>query len=116
MASAWASATTTATTAITTTAAAAAGAFLTGPGLVNRQGASLNIFAIQRLDSSLSGFGRGHRDETETTRTSGGSILHQIDFGDRAMLRKHILEIVFGEIVGQIAYVQFSVHDTDFVC
>jgi hypothetical protein len=101
-----------ATAAVTTATAAAtaAGTFFTRTSHVYREGATVDFFAVQRLDGLL-GLVRGaHRDKTKPTRTARGAIHHQVGFEDRTMRGERVLEVVFCGVEGKIPYKQFITH------
>jgi hypothetical protein len=97
--------------AVTTTAATAtAGAFFARPSFINGEIAALETAAVQSTDRRLRSFGRRHGDKCESAGPSRGTVEHQVNFCDWAMLRKQVLEIVFGGAEGKIAYEQFTIH------
>jgi hypothetical protein len=67
--------------------------------------------AIERFHGFLSLFSGAHRDKTETARTAGRPVHHQIGFRDSAMSCKQILQVVFGGIEGKIPHKQFIIHN-----
>jgi hypothetical protein len=98
----------------TTTAAAAAGrTLLTGTRFIDGQGTALEFFAMVLADGCVCFSLGAHFDECETTRTTCGTILHDVDCDDCACTCKMILEIVFGGTEGEVTYEQFSRHYLD---
>src|SRR5258706_4410585 len=88
----------------TTTAAAAAGrAFFTRLGDVDREGAAIQLRAVQGGNGFLRFFSRAHGDETETARTAAHAVHHQVRFPDRAVRREGVLQVVFSGIEGKIS-------------
>lgn len=105
-----ATATTLTTAAEATAAAAARRTFFTRTGDVDRQVATVEILAVQRLDGSFSSFRGFHGDESETTRTTGELVDHQVDLDNAAMSSEQVMEIVFDRVEGKISYEQLSTH------
>ena len=102
--------------AITTTTTAAAGTasgFATGTarfhgtGFVDGQVTTIVVLAMQGVDGLLAFFGAAHGDETEAAGAVGFAIHDQVGFGDRAVLGKEGVEVLFGGLEGKISYVQF---------
>lgn len=56
---------------------------------------------------------RSHGDEGQTTRPAAFARKRETDFGDIAMRGKPALQLLFGGSWGEIAYVEFSIHDLD---
>jgi hypothetical protein len=108
-----ATATTTATAAeiaTTATAATAAGAFFAGTSDVDREGATIELFAVQSVDRFLGFIGAAHGYETKAAGTAADAVHHQVDFHNRTVGRKRVLEVVFRSVEGKISYKQFIVH------
>src|SRR6266404_6300532 len=97
-------------TVLTAAAATAGRTLFARPGDVDGEGASVNGFAIHRLDGLLRLLGRAHGDETEPARTAGGPVGHQVGFGDRAVGGEGILQVVFGGVEGNVSDEQFITH------
>jgi len=95
----------------TTTArtASAATALFARFGNVHRQSATVNTFAIERVDRGFRLFVRAHGDEAEAPRTTAVAIHHQIGLEYRAVSGKHILKIIFGRVEGKIPHEQFII-------
>ncbi len=97
----------------TPAAAAAAAAATAGvsrtlfarPGFIDGQGATLNLLSIQGQNSRLGTFFGGHGDKRETARPPANLIHNEVNLGDRAVLGKHILEVVFDDIEGEVSNV-----------
>ena len=79
--------------------------FFAGTGLVDGQGASLPLLAIQGLDGGVRSFLGSHADEGETARPPGHFIHDKVNRVDGAVLRKQILEVIFDDVKGQISHV-----------
>lgn len=106
---------TAAATAVFTTrtpaAAAAAGRTLFArTGHVNREGATIELLTVQRVNGFLRFFGAAHGDETETPRTAAHAVHHQVGFDDRAVRGKRVGEVVFSSVEGKISDKQFCAH------
>ena len=78
---------------------------------VDREGATVEVFAMQRLDCGVSAFFGFHGDESETARPAAEPIHYHIHLQDGAVLGEHVLELVFGGVERKISYKQFSAHD-----
>src|SRR5690242_15085071 len=76
--------------------AAAAAMVLAWAGLINSQFAAFPILTVQGQDSRLGSFRSIHGREREATRASGHFVHDNMDFVDRAMLRKHVPQVIFG--------------------
>jgi len=50
------------------------------------------------------------RDERESTRTTRGTVHHQVGFHDRAVGPKGLLQVVLSGVEGKISYEQFVIH------
>ena len=87
----------------TATTAAARRALFARTRDVDREGATVNGFAVHGLDGLGGLFGRAHGDETETARTAGRPVHHQIGFEDRAVGCECILQVIFCGIEGKIS-------------
>lgn len=92
----------TASPAITASASAkgAGSAFLAWTRLVDRQGAPLQVLAVEGLNGRLRAFGRTHGHKRETTRLARLAVLHELDLGDGTMRGEQILKIVLGDVIG----------------
>ncbi len=97
-------------TAVPATTTAAARALFAGLGNVDCEGSSIDFLAIQGGNRGLRFIWCAHGDETKTTGTAAHAVHHQVGFHDSAMLRKRILEVVFGRVEGKIPYEQFVTH------
>jgi len=90
------------------TAAATTGtAVFTGPGFVNREAATADLFAACAFDRGGAFGGAAHRNKRESAGLARGMICHESDLCRGAELVKKILKIIFGGIEGKITYVQF---------
>src|SRR5689334_1052039 len=90
---------TTAATEIPPRAAAAAGrAILTRAGNVDRQGATGQFLAVQRVNGLLGFLRGGHGNEGETPGTAGGPVHHEVGFDDCAVSREGVLQVVFSDV------------------
>lgn len=111
-------ATTAATTETTATAAAAEAAATAAAGRtvftrtrdVDGQRTAIQGRAVHRVDRTLRLFRRGHGDETEPAGPAALAVDHQVRLDHRAVHREGVVQVVFGRVEGQIAYVQFVVH------
>jgi hypothetical protein len=88
--------------AIAAPAAATAGAFFARAGFVYSQGAAFQVFAGQAGNGRLRAFRRGHANEGKAARTARGAVGHEIDLINRTAGCEEILQIVFGDVEGQI--------------
>jgi hypothetical protein len=78
--------------------ASSAGALFARPGLIDRQGAALYVFASHALNGRLRAFRRGHGHEGKPARSPGGAIGHEIDLTHRTEGDEKILQIVFRDV------------------
>ena len=99
----------------TATATARAGPVLSRARFVDRESATIELFAMQRLDRGVSAFLGFHGDESETAGPAAEPIHNQIHFQDGAVLGEHVLELVFGGVEREISDKQFSAHEGDFL-
>src|SRR5438445_4733111 len=74
----------------------------TRTSFIHRQGAPFPIFAIQAQDSRLGAFLGVHGREGEPAGASGHFIHDHVDLVYRAVLAKHVPEVVFGDVKGKI--------------
>src|ERR1041385_2012897 len=105
--SAAAAATAVATSATTATAT---GTFFARPSFIDGQIATVDVFAMQGLDSLVGIFFGFHGHEREAARASAHFVHDQIDVSDRAMCCKQVLQIIFSGVEGKISHKQFSIH------
>ena len=104
-----------ATIPVTTAPAAAAAtatttaALFTRSGFVDGECAAFHVFAGHAFNGRLRPFGRGHGDKGEAARAAGGTVGHEIDLIHRAEWDEKILQIVFGDIEGEIPHEQFRI-------
>src|SRR5207247_7847001 len=89
--------------------AAAATTLFARLGDVDRQGTSIELFAIERADGRLGFFGRAHGDEAEATGPAAGAIHNQIGFANCAVSGKRVMKFVLGCVVGKIYKEKFIV-------
>lgn len=82
---------------------ATGGTLLARASLIHRQGAAFPIFAVQGLDGGLRAFLCVHGNESEAAGASGFLIHHDMDLVYRAVLGKHVPEVVFGDLKGKIS-------------
>jgi hypothetical protein len=110
-------ATAVATATITTAAAATGtrGALFARAGFVDRKVTAIHVLSVQCGHSGISAFLGFHGDKAETARAAAEFVHDQIDAGDRAMLAKEVLELIFRGVIRQISDVEFSTHD-DLLC
>ena len=78
---------------------------LTFLGLVDPQGATLHLVAIEGLHGLLRSF-IVHLDESETARTTGLALVDQGDGVERAVLTEEFLDFSIGGTEGQIAHIE----------
>ncbi len=100
-------------TALTTaaeTTTAARRTFFTRTGDVDSQIATIDILAVQGLDSGFSRFRGFHGDEGKTTRTTRELVHHQVDLDDPAVSGEKVVQVVFDRVEGKISYEQLSTH------
>jgi hypothetical protein len=90
--------------------AAAAGAFFARASLIDSQRAAVPILAIQSLNGGLRPFLGIHGGKSETAGASSNFVHNDIDLIDRPMRGKHVSDIIFGDIKGEIPQVQFCAH------
>ncbi len=95
-----------ATEAAATTATAAPSALLVC--LVDDQGTPFHREAVQGSDRCLRAFGRTHRDEGKTARTSGFTVCDDPSVSHVSMSRKKLRQLSIGDAPGQIAYVDLG--------
>lgn len=86
------------TAATTTTTAAAEAAGFRRTGLIDRQGAALEIFSVERFNGCLGAFGVSHRDKGKAARARGNAVEDDMHFADGPVLCKQILEIGFCDL------------------
>src|SRR6185436_9939782 len=79
-------------------------------GFIDGEGTSLELVSAECLDRRLGRFRSLHSDERKAAGPAAHAVEHEIDFGHRTVLGKQILEVVFSDAVGQIAYKQFGAH------
>src|SRR5689334_13824579 len=98
------------TAAIATTATTAAGPFFARTGFIDRHGAAVNAFAVQRLDCSVGAFFGFHGNKSKTAGTSAEFIHDQVHLDHIAVCGKEVLQLVLGCVEGKISDKQFRVH------
>ena len=99
---------------ITVTAAPAAAttattALFARPGFVDSERAAFHVLAGHAFNGRLRPFGRGHGDKGKAARAAGGTVGHEIHLIHRAEGDEKILQIVFGDIKGEIPHEQFRI-------
>jgi hypothetical protein len=72
--------------------------------LIDGQAATIEVSAVQGVDSGFSLRLVGHGNETKAAGTSAFAIGDQIGFSDRAVGTKGVLQIVFRGVEGKISY------------
>lgn len=102
-------ATATAAPAVATTAFARRTVF-PGPSFIDGKIAAIDAGAVQCSDGGLGFLLGSHRYEGESARASGHPVEHQVDLNDRAVLGKHVLQVVLSDIVGEVSNKQFCIH------
>jgi len=98
------------TTVTTAPAAAATGMLFPRPGNIDRYGPPAQLFAVQGVDGFLRLFRRAHGYETEAAWPTGGPVSNQIGFDYRAVRRKGVLQVVFGDFEVEVPNEQFGAH------
>jgi hypothetical protein len=98
------------TTTATATAAPTAGTFFPRTGDIYRQGATIEIFAVQSFDRLLRFLGTAHGDEGETAGAARHAIHHDVGLHHGAAGGKRVLEIVFSGFEGKISHKQLCAH------
>ena len=82
--------------------ASASGTLLARTSLIHGEGASFPIFAVQSQDSRIGPFRGVHGREGKAAGAPGDLVHNNIDLVDRAVLGKHVPEIIFGDVIGKI--------------
>src|SRR5262249_4833032 len=103
-------ATPTGTAAAAAVAAAAAAAILSRLGLINRQSAALDLFAVKRLDGRLGLRVLAARDEAESFRPTGVAVHDDLRRLHSAVRLEELCQSAVRHAVGQIAYVELFAH------
>jgi hypothetical protein len=93
---------TTAAAAVTTTATAA-GAIFTRTGLVDVDGATAEVLAVQGLDRGVGLAGVGHLDEGESTGTTGLAIGDDGDIRNFTVGLEGVADFVFSSAKGEVS-------------
>ena len=102
----------TAAEAAATAAAATTAAIFARLGLVDGQGATVVLLAVQGGNRRRGFFSRGHFDESEALAAAGVAIGDDLGRGDGAVLGEHLLQIGSAYGIGQVSNVQLLVtHD-----
>jgi hypothetical protein len=97
--------------AASTTASAAEAALIAGARLIDTEGTSFDLLAIELGDGVLR-IGLGcHRHKSKSAGFAREFILHEQHLGDCAGLRKHILQLEFRRRERKVAYVQSISHN-----
>src|SRR6516225_6478452 len=92
-------------------AAPAAAPFLARPGLIDRESSAVDLGAIERLDRRLRFLIAAHLHEAEPLGAAAVPVHDHLGRLDRSVRREHLLERGIGDLVGQIANVQFLAHE-----
>src|SRR5262245_20118448 len=104
-----AAATAAATAAVPSAESAAAGRALFG--LVDGQGPTSEVAAVQIADGAIGVLRAAHFDEAESARATGVAIGHELDLGDRApALGEEIADLRFVRREREIADIQSGTH------
>lgn len=101
-------ATTATATTVAATTATGTGTVFTRLGLVDLQGAPLDLGAVQSRDGLVAAF--AHLDEAETARAAGFAVGSDLGAGDSTMRREPLAEVVGGGAEGKIPYVNVLAH------
>src|SRR5262249_42285565 len=102
-----------ATAAVTTPGAAGAAPAALGPGfgLIDGQGAALDLFQVHLLGGLLRLGVAAHLDEAEAFGLPRGAVHDDLRRLHRAVRGEQLLQHLVGHGVGQIAYVQLLAHE-----
>jgi len=104
-----------ATAAGAATASAAAAAAFTRAGLVDNQGASADIAAIDGGDCLLRFvFGR-HFDEPKAASFAGVAVGDDLRGSDVAGFGEQLMELLVGGLIAQIADIEFGCHNREWL-
>src|SRR6266496_3305441 len=98
-----------------TAASATAGTFFPGTGDVDREGAAIQLAAVQSVNRLLSFLRGTHGDEGKAARAAAHFVHHQVGFDDRSVRCECVLQVIFSRVEGKISYKQFRAHVT-FCC
>src|SRR5207247_8178031 len=95
-------------------AGAAAGArpLLAGLGLVDLQGAALDLGAVQGGDGGVAAL--AHLDEAEAARAAGVAVGRHLGAGHRAVVGEPAAEVVRGGGVGEVPHINVLAHGSPF--
>ena len=95
---------------MTATATATTAALFARSGFIDGECAAFHVFAGHALNGRLRAFWRSHGHKGKAARAAGGTVGHEIDLTYRAEWDEEILQIVFGDIEGEIPHEQFCIH------
>jgi hypothetical protein len=87
-----------------TATAAATGTCFAGLGLIDGQGAALELSAVERLDRGLRSV--AHFDKAETSRTTRFAVGRDLGAANRAVVREQLFQIFGRRGEGKIANIQ----------
>ena len=96
---------TAATAATTTTTTTTTGSWLAWSSLIDRQNATADIGAVDRVNGRTRLVIVDHLNEAKTTRAAGVPVLHHHSSSDLPMGGEHPLEFLIGCRVGEVPHV-----------
>ena len=91
---------------ITAATAAAAGTrrpLFTRTGFIDGHGATIHLFAVERLDGGFGRFLGFHGDKPEPARPAAELVHDQVHFRDRAVGGKQIMELILSGVERKIS-------------
>src|ERR1051326_5971139 len=109
-AAAIATAVATAAEAAAASAASARPAILARARLVDRQAATVQVFAVELLDGGLALFLRRHLDEAEAARAARVAVFDDVGRLDRTGLREEVAQVFAGGLEREVPDVEFHGH------
>src|SRR5258705_5766945 len=92
-------------TPVTATTTTTATSFLARARFINSEFAAFPFFAIQGLDGSGSAFRGVHGCKSESAGATGDFVHDDIDLVYRPMRGKHVSEVVFGNVEGEVPHI-----------
>jgi len=100
----------TVTTAATAVAATTAAASLTGLGLVDVEGATTEVAAVEGADG-LASVLIGHLDEAEAARAAGLAVGREGDRDHLTVLREHLGDLRLSGVEREVTHINLLNHD-----
>ena len=92
------------------TAATAAGSLFARLGDIDREGATVQLGAVEGGDSFLRLFVRTHGYKSKTAGAIGHAIHHQVGFRNRTVRGERVLQVVFSSVGGKVSDKQLITH------